>query len=203
MSAIPLAGLRVLEFSHTVMGPTAGLIFAELGADVIKVEPAPKGDHTRGLGGFARRLLRRFQPKQAQPGGGPEKARGAGGHPPPHPNHRSGAGELRPRHDGTPRLRLRPARRAEPAADLSGPERLSRRPLRTSPGFGRSRPVPDRSRLHDRPDRPAAAGRRFGHRHPRARSSASSPPRPRCGSGNKPARANALAALCSKVPLSS
>jgi len=50
--ATPLAGIRVLEFSHTVMGPTAGLIFAELGADVIKVEPAPKGDHTRGLGGF-------------------------------------------------------------------------------------------------------------------------------------------------------
>jgi crotonobetainyl-CoA:carnitine CoA-transferase CaiB-like acyl-CoA transferase len=53
MSATPLAGLRVLELSHTVMGPTAGLIFAELGADVIKVEPAPEGDHTRGLGGFA------------------------------------------------------------------------------------------------------------------------------------------------------
>jgi crotonobetainyl-CoA:carnitine CoA-transferase CaiB-like acyl-CoA transferase len=53
MAAMPLSGLRVLEFSHTVMGPTAGLIFAELGADVIKVEPAPKGDHTRGLGGFA------------------------------------------------------------------------------------------------------------------------------------------------------
>ena len=53
MPATPLAGLRVLEFSHTVMGPTAGLLFAELGADVIKVEPAPKGDHTRGLGGFA------------------------------------------------------------------------------------------------------------------------------------------------------
>src|SRR3954462_13339199 len=34
------------------MGPTAGLIFAELGADVVKVEPAPRGDHTRGLGGF-------------------------------------------------------------------------------------------------------------------------------------------------------
>jgi crotonobetainyl-CoA:carnitine CoA-transferase CaiB-like acyl-CoA transferase len=53
MSATPLAGLKVLEFSHTVMGPTAGLIFAELGADVVKIEPAPKGDHTRGLGGFA------------------------------------------------------------------------------------------------------------------------------------------------------
>src|SRR6516164_5824916 len=48
----PRPGIRVLEFSHTVMGPTAGLVFAELGADVIKVEPPPKGDHTRGLGGF-------------------------------------------------------------------------------------------------------------------------------------------------------
>lgn len=53
MSATPLAGLKVLEFSHTVMGPTAGLVLAELGAEVVKVEPAPKGDHTRGLGGFA------------------------------------------------------------------------------------------------------------------------------------------------------
>lgn len=52
MTATPLAGIKVLEFSHTVMGPTAGLVFAELGADVVKIEPAPKGDHTRGLGGF-------------------------------------------------------------------------------------------------------------------------------------------------------
>ncbi|MDE0811402.1 MAG: CoA transferase, partial [Alphaproteobacteria bacterium] len=52
MNARPLEGLRVLEFSHTVMGPTAGLLFAELGADVIKVEPAPEGDRTRRLGGF-------------------------------------------------------------------------------------------------------------------------------------------------------
>jgi crotonobetainyl-CoA:carnitine CoA-transferase CaiB-like acyl-CoA transferase len=42
MSATPLADIKILEFSHTVMGPTAGLVFAELGADVIKVEPAPK-----------------------------------------------------------------------------------------------------------------------------------------------------------------
>src|SRR5262245_14163796 len=53
MSATPLAGLKVLEFSHTVMGPTAGLILAELGAGVGKVQQAPRGDHTRGLGGFA------------------------------------------------------------------------------------------------------------------------------------------------------
>ena len=50
--AAPLAGIKVLEFSHTVMGPTAGLIFAELGAGVVKIEPAPNGDHTRRLGGF-------------------------------------------------------------------------------------------------------------------------------------------------------
>ena len=49
MSATPLAGVKVLEFSHTVMGPTAGLVLADLGADVIKVEPAPSGDHTRGM----------------------------------------------------------------------------------------------------------------------------------------------------------
>ena len=47
-----LTGIRVLEFTQTVMGPTAGLILAELGADVIKVEPAPNGDKTRRLGGF-------------------------------------------------------------------------------------------------------------------------------------------------------
>ncbi len=50
---LPLTGLRVLEFSHTVMGPTAGLLLADLGADVIKVEPAPNGDATRRLPGFA------------------------------------------------------------------------------------------------------------------------------------------------------
>lgn len=38
----PLAGLRVIEFSQMVMGPSCGLILADLGADVMKVEP-PKG----------------------------------------------------------------------------------------------------------------------------------------------------------------
>ncbi|MCA8928290.1 MAG: CoA transferase [Alphaproteobacteria bacterium] len=50
---LPLAGIRVLEFCHTIMGPTAGVILADLGADVIKVEPAPAGDKTRRLPGFA------------------------------------------------------------------------------------------------------------------------------------------------------
>src|ERR1700676_619151 len=50
--SLPLFGIRVLEFCHTIMGPTAGLILADLGADVIKIEPA-EGDHTRRLYGFA------------------------------------------------------------------------------------------------------------------------------------------------------
>ena len=49
---LPLAGVRVLEFCHTVMGPTCGLMLADLGAEVIKVEPAPQGDRTRVLQGF-------------------------------------------------------------------------------------------------------------------------------------------------------
>src|SRR6202034_833323 len=49
---LPLAGIRVLEFCHTIMGPTAGLLLADLGADVIKIEPV-KGDSTRRLVGFA------------------------------------------------------------------------------------------------------------------------------------------------------
>ena len=49
---LPLAGIRALEFCHTIMGPTAGLILADLGADVIKIEPA-EGDSTRRLPGFA------------------------------------------------------------------------------------------------------------------------------------------------------
>jgi crotonobetainyl-CoA:carnitine CoA-transferase CaiB-like acyl-CoA transferase len=48
----PLAGIRVLEFCHAIMGPSAGLILADLGADVIKVEPVG-GDTTRRLPGFA------------------------------------------------------------------------------------------------------------------------------------------------------
>lgn len=46
--ALPLAGIRVVEFSHMVMGPSAGVVLADLGADVVKIEP-PGGDQTRGL----------------------------------------------------------------------------------------------------------------------------------------------------------
>lgn len=46
----PLKGIKVVEFSHMVMGPATGLILADLGAEVIKIEPF-KGDNTRRLKG--------------------------------------------------------------------------------------------------------------------------------------------------------
>ncbi len=45
---LPLTGLRVVEFSHMVMGPTCGMVLADMGAEVIKVEPID-GDRTRHL----------------------------------------------------------------------------------------------------------------------------------------------------------
>ena len=47
-SPLPLAGIRVVEFTHMVMGPTCGMVLADLGAEVIKVEPLA-GDSTRKL----------------------------------------------------------------------------------------------------------------------------------------------------------
>lgn len=45
---LPLSGLRVVEFTHMVMGPTCGMVLADMGAEVIKVEPV-EGDRTRHL----------------------------------------------------------------------------------------------------------------------------------------------------------
>ena len=47
-ASLPLQGIRVVEFSHMVMGPACGMVLADLGAEVIKVEPVT-GDLTRGL----------------------------------------------------------------------------------------------------------------------------------------------------------
>jgi crotonobetainyl-CoA:carnitine CoA-transferase CaiB-like acyl-CoA transferase len=56
---LPLAGIRVIEFSHMVMGPTCGMILADLGAEVIKVEP-PSGDKTRTMSGVGLGFFRTF-----------------------------------------------------------------------------------------------------------------------------------------------
>jgi crotonobetainyl-CoA:carnitine CoA-transferase CaiB-like acyl-CoA transferase len=51
-TSLPLEGLRVVEMSLAVMGPTAGMVLADMGAEVIRVERTPEGDDTRRLKGF-------------------------------------------------------------------------------------------------------------------------------------------------------
>jgi len=58
-NGLPLEGVRVIEFTHMVMGPTCGMILADLGAEVIKIEP-PEGDKTRKLPGLGMGFFRTF-----------------------------------------------------------------------------------------------------------------------------------------------
>lgn len=54
MPPLPLAGVRVLDLTRALSGPFCTMILADFGADVVKVEPAPKGDMIRGWGPFDR-----------------------------------------------------------------------------------------------------------------------------------------------------
>ena len=53
MKSLPLNDVKVIEFTHAVMGPSCGLILADLGAEIIRVEPQT-GDPTRKLKGFGK-----------------------------------------------------------------------------------------------------------------------------------------------------
>ena len=55
----PLEGIRVIEMSHMIMGPSCGMFLALLGAEVIKVEP-PEGDKTRHLEGMGKAFFPTF-----------------------------------------------------------------------------------------------------------------------------------------------
>ena len=64
-AGLPLEGVRVVEMTHMVMGPSCGMILAQLGAEVIKVEP-PAGDKTRSLGGMGTSFFSVIQSGKAQ-----------------------------------------------------------------------------------------------------------------------------------------
>lgn len=55
----PLRGIRVVEMTHMVMGPSCGMFLAMLGAEVVKIEP-PEGDKTRNLSGMGRGFFPTF-----------------------------------------------------------------------------------------------------------------------------------------------
>ena len=57
---LPLTGIRVLELSLAIMGPTAGMVLADMGAEVIRIEPTPRGDETRRIKGFGTGLFPAF-----------------------------------------------------------------------------------------------------------------------------------------------
>jgi crotonobetainyl-CoA:carnitine CoA-transferase CaiB-like acyl-CoA transferase len=57
---LPLTGIRVVELSHMVMGPSCGLVLGDLGADVIKIEPVGEGDNTRRLPGSGAGFFQAF-----------------------------------------------------------------------------------------------------------------------------------------------
>ena len=45
----PLNGIKVIDLTHMLAGPYAGMVIADLGAEVVKVEPLGTGEMTRGL----------------------------------------------------------------------------------------------------------------------------------------------------------
>ena len=108
----PLAGLKVIDLTHVMAGPTCTLMLADMGADVIKVEKVPNGDDTRRnlprIEGEAAAFMMMNRNKRGialdlKTAGGRKvlctPARGC----------RRRRRELPPRHDGQARLRLRGA----------------------------------------------------------------------------------------------
>ena len=163
-TGLPLDGVRVVEMTHMVMGPTCGMILAQLGAEVIKVEP-PVGDKTRSLGGMGTSFFPLFNRGKRSVVLDFAKAEDRETM---HrllesadvfvENFRDGQlGEAGPRPGGT-------APQAS-ASDRRRPQGISVRALRAPAGARRGRADDVGARRHDRDAREAATRRLFRQRH--------------------------------------
>src|SRR5258705_2022682 len=162
-TGLPLAGVRVVEMTHMVMVPTCGMILAQLGAHVIKVEP-PAGDKTRSLGGMGTSFFPLFNRGKrsvvldfAKEEDRETMDRLLASADVFLENFRDG--QLEKQGLGADELR-----RKYPHL-YCWTQGLSIRPLRASPGPRRSRADDVGPRRHDRHQRKTAAGRFVGERH--------------------------------------
>ena len=155
---LPLTGFRVLELSHIVAGPSGGLLLADLGADVIKVEEPRGGDQSRAMPNrgstfYALNRNKRSLAVDLKSEAGREiftrLVRG-GRHP---------ARQLLARGPRAPRLRLRVGLQHQPGDHLLRDQGVPAGSLRRPPPPGRAGPDDGQHGLHDRPaGRPLRAG---------------------------------------------
>ena len=163
----PLAGLRVVEFTHMVMGPTCGMVLADMGAEVIKVEPID-GDRTRRLLGAGAGFFPMFNRNKKsiaidlrQPEGAAVARKLAA-------SADVVAENFKPGTMVKYGLDYASLSAAESTPDLRQPQGLPARPLRPPHRARRSGADDGRTGLHDRaPGRPAARGHQRQRHHGR------------------------------------
>ena len=159
----PLAGLRVVEFTHMVMGPTCGMVLADLGAEMIKVEPID-GDRTRRLLGAGAGFFPMFNRNKKsiaidlRSAAGAEVARRLAA------SADVVAENFKPGTMGKYGLDYAALAQVNPRVIYVSLQGLPARALRAPHRAGRGRADDGRARLHDRPARRPAAR---GHQHQR------------------------------------
>ena len=161
----PLEGLRVVEFTHMVMGPTCGMVLADLGAEVIKVEPVD-GEGTRRLLGAGAGFFPMFNRNKKSIGIDLQAGRKA-------PRSRGSLAasadvvveNFKPGALDKFGLDYASLSQRNDAPDLRQPQGLPARPVRAPHRARRGRADDGRPRLHDRPPGRPAARRHQRQRH--------------------------------------